>query len=52
MDQVSKPDEKSNMERKLMKFVCEFIIDSYEQDDKPPIDLMMSIFSELVLKDF
>ena len=51
MDQVSRPDEKVNMERKLIKFVCEFIIDSYEQDDKPPISLMMSIFSQLVSKD-
>jgi hypothetical protein len=51
LDQVSRPDEKISMERKLIKFACEFIIDSYEQDDKPPINLMMQIFSELVCND-
>ena len=34
-----------------MKFVCEFIIDSYDQDDKPSISLMENIFKALVTKD-
>jgi hypothetical protein len=34
-----------------MKFICEFIIDSYDQDEKPDIILMRTILMELVKMD-
>ena len=39
------------MEKKVMKFICEFIIDSYDQKDKPSMKLMNKIFTMLVAKD-
>jgi len=39
------------METKIMKFICEFIIDSYDQDEKPDIILMRTILMELVKMD-
>lgn len=44
LEKLTTQSDKEALDKKMMKFVCEFIMDSYDQDDKPSCQLMLEIF--------
>lgn len=51
LEMLTSQSDKEALDKKMMKFVCEFIMDSYDQDDKPSCQLMLEIFKKLITVD-